>query len=184
MSRANVRGSEAAILYHEESVKPVLLMLIVVVGLIALPLGWFIYNDMEQGTLSSDVSNYSVLAEELQIKAEAVQDMLKSEAVDETMLTQVSTAPKVTLITPDIAPTNVDKTASQDTGILDVKLKAIYWNPVDPLITIGDENYRVGEKINGFTIVEIRKTAVIFRSPLGEQVVKYFYDYLDKPKRN
>ena len=53
-----------------------------------------------------------------------------------------------------------------------VKVTAIYWSPVDPLATINDENYRVGDTVNGHTIIEIRKTEVVFRDPQGEEVVK------------
>ena len=69
--------------------------------------------------------------------------------------------------------------ATPDPDELDLKLTAIYWNPHDPLVTINDENYRVGDKVNGFTILEIRKTEIVFRSPAGEKIVKYFYDYLN-----
>lgn len=184
MSRLNTVMAGSGSQYEEESVKPVAVVLILLLGVITIPLGWFIYNDLEDGAQSTDISKYSTLAEELQVKTDAVRKMLSNEAIDESMMTKVSSAATVTLITPDVEPGKDLDSAVQDTGVLDVKLKAIYWNPVDPLITVGDENYTIGEKINGFTIVEIRKTSVLFRSPLGDQVVKYFYDYLDKPKRN
>lgn len=59
-----------------------------------------------------------------------------------------------------------------------VKLNAIYWNPKDPLVTIDDENYRTGDMVNSYRIIEIREAEVVFSSPQGEKVVKYFYDYL------
>ena len=75
------------------------------------------------------------------------------------------------------------KAASQDSGKLKIKLSAIYWNPNDPIATINGENYRVGEMIQNHRIIEIRKTEVIFEDPMGEKVIIYFYDYLDKPRK-
>lgn len=184
MSRLNAPVSKVETFYHEESITPPILVMSLLVIAIASPLVWFNYSDLQQSARSADVSKYRVLAGELQVKTEDVRRMFSTEAVDESLMTQVSSASEVTLITPDSPVTNEAETVSRDPSAFSVKLKAIYWNPVDPLVTIEDENYKVGEKIHGFTIVEIRKTAVIFRSPLGEQVIKYFYDYLDKPKRN
>jgi hypothetical protein len=107
-----------------------------------------------------------------------VRGILEKGVVDMAALAAAA-APKVTLITPDLSPTNLQKGADQDQSKLDIKLNAIYWNPSDPLVTIDNENYRMGDTIKGFKILEIRETEVVFRSPLGDKVVKYFYDYLD-----
>lgn len=53
-----------------------------------------------------------------------------------------------------------------------VQLNAIYWNPTNPLVTINDENYRVGNTVNGYKILEIREAEVVFRSPQGKVVVR------------
>lgn len=70
-------------------------------------------------------------------------------------------------------PPNWEKTHESE-----LKLSAIYWNPSDPLVTINDENYRVGDIVNGYKILEIRKTEVLFINSQGEKSVKQFYDYL------
>jgi hypothetical protein len=167
--------------YREESVKPAVITMLVAVVVVALPLGWIINRIGDAGSRSADISKYKALAALVDGNVVAIRNILENEVVDEDALSGVVAAPVVTLITPDIGPTNLDEAAQNTTKQLDVELKAIYWNPREPLVTLGNENYRVGEKVQGFTIMEIRKTEVVFRSPLGETVVKYFYEYLDKP---
>lgn len=110
-----------------------------------------------------------------------VRAILEKGVVDVVALAAVA-VPVITLITPDIDPTNMQEAASRDPNKLTVKLSAIYWNPRDPLVTIDNDKYRVGDRIKGFTILEIRKTEVVFRSPPGDSSVKYFHDYLEPSK--
>ena len=169
--------------YREESVKPAIITMLVAVVAVALPLGWMIHKTGDEGIRVADISRYKALATLVDGNVATIRKILANDVVDDDALSGVAAAPVVTLITPDIGPTNLDEAAQNTAKQLDVELKAIYWNPRDPLVTLGDENYRVGEKVQGFTIMEIRKTEVVFRSPLGETVVKYFYEYLDRPKR-
>ncbi|MEE9369730.1 MAG: hypothetical protein V3V05_12850 [Pontiella sp.] len=169
--------------YQEESIKPAIIVMLVAVVIVSLPLGWMIHKISDQGVRIADVSRYQNLALLVDSNVSTIRKILANDVVDDRVLSGVAAAPLVTLITPNISPTNRDEAAHSNTKNLDVELKAIYWSPRDPLVTLGDENYRVGEKIQGFTIAEIRKTEVVFKSPLGDTVVKYFYDYLDTPKR-
>ncbi len=74
--------------------------------------------------------------------------------------------------------------AGMDNGTFKIQLSGIYWNPNDPNApAINGENYHVGEVVLRHRSVEIRKTEVVFEDPMGEKVVKYFYDYLDTPKK-
>ena len=183
MSRTKTLEQLSVQEYQEESVKPALIAMIVAVVVVTLPLGWMIHKIGDEGFSSTEISKYTGLAMLVDRNVMNVHKILENDVVDEDILSGVSVAPMVTLITPNIGPTNMGESAGQSGKQLKVKLKAIYWNPRDPLVTIGDDNYRVGEKIQGFTITEIRKTEVVFRSPLGDTVIKYFYDYLDTPKR-
>jgi len=163
--------------YSEESPMLAIIIAIVVVVLVGIPLGLLNKKISDEGSLAADVSRYTGLANKVAGNVRVVREMLEKGVVDEVAMAAVA-APRVTLITPDVNPTDMKEATSQDSNKLNVKLSAIYWNPQDPLITIDDENYRVGDKVKGFTILEIRKTEVVFRSPLGDKVIKYFYDYL------
>lgn len=167
--------------YQEESPKAAIITTLVIVLIIALPLGWMIRDIGDSGFRAADTSKYSALAESVAGDVAAVRSMIENEISDENVVIGIASAPFV--ITPDIGPTNMDEAAAANNGELNVVLKAIYWNPSAPMITIGSENYEVGEIINGYTITEIRKTEVVFLSPLGNPVVKYFYDYLDNSKK-
>lgn len=172
-----------AVEYREESPKLALVIMLIVVVLIALPLGWMIRDIGASGFKAADTTKYSTLAKSVTEDIVAVRNMIENELADEKIVIGIASAPMVSLITPDIGPTNMEEAASVDNGELDVVLKAIYWNPREPLVTIGTENYTVGEKVQGYTIKEIRKTEVVFLSPVGETVVKYFYEYLDDLSR-
>jgi hypothetical protein len=164
--------------YCEESPRLAIIITVIVILLVGVPLGLLNKKISDEGSRDADVSLYADLANKVGVNVRVVGEMLEKGVVDVVALAAVA-APKVTLITPDINPTNMQEAASQDPNKLNVTLSAIYWNPSDPLVTIDNENYRVGDKVKGFTILEIRKTEVVFRSPLGDKVVKYFYDYLN-----
>lgn len=167
--------------YREESGKLAAVTMLLLVCAIALPMGWMAHLNRKQSNSSNEIKKYSIRAEALQSEIMTIQQMLKNEVLDDELLIEVATAPGVALIATDDVQVNEKESDKNKPKKLNVELNAIYWNPESPLITIGKENYKVGEKIQGFTIVEIRKTEVVFQSPLGEEVVKYFYDYLDRP---
>ena len=170
--------------YAEESVKPAILAMLVLLVLLAAPLGWFIHKIGSEGFRAADTTSYSTLVEKVDMHVGKIQRLLRQEAMDEVAL-KASIPPMVKLITPDIMQTNLEETVNQGSPGLNVELTGIYWspNPLSSIVTLGGESYRVGERINGYKIVEIRKTEVVFKDPWGEPVVKYFYDYLGKPKQ-
>lgn len=167
--------------YFEESPRLAIIIAVLAVVAVGVPLGLLNKKISDAGSQAADVSTYTSLADSVGANVRVVRDMLDKGVVDMVALAAVA-APKVTLITPDVNPTNMQEAANQDPNKLNVKLSAIYWSPQDPLVTIDNENYRVGDKVKGFTILEIRKTEVVFRSPLGDKIIKYFYDYLDRSK--
>ena len=177
-SLAKTDGVSDAI-YREEPPRLAIAITLVAVILVGIPLGVFNKKIVDEGSRSADVSKYTALAMQVNGTVKVVREMLEQGVVSDVALSGV-TAPSVKLIVPQVNPTNMQEAADQDPNKLNVKLSGIYWSERDPLVSIDGENYRVGDKIHGFTILEIRKTEVVFRSPLGEKIVKYFYDYLDK----
>jgi hypothetical protein len=174
--------ANAAEEYQQVAVKPSIYIALVVVVFVAVPLGWLNLKVGAEGSRIADISRYSVLVGVVDQDVKKVQLMLDNQDVDENVMKN-SLAPVVTLITPDIMPISMDEATKHNSGKLDVELSGIYWSQNDPIATINDENYHVGEMIEAHRIVEIRKTEVVFEDPMGEKVVIYFYDYLGKPKK-
>jgi hypothetical protein len=135
-----------------------------------------------EGFEIADTTQYKNLVAVVGRDVKMVQRMLDNERIDEREL-KGTMAPVVTLITPDIMPTNMAEAANQGSGTFKIQLSGIYWSTHDPIATINGENCHVGDSIQGHRIIEIRKTEVVFEDPMGEKIVKYFYDYLDKPRR-
>ena len=160
--------------YREESPKLAIIIMIVSVVLIGAPLTMANKRIGDEGQRAADVSKYAQLAQQLNAKMALVLSNFKRGVVNEDRLRESDTIGSrgPTLITPHITPTNVSE--DDDPNKLDIKLSAIYWNEKDPLVTIDNENYRVGDKVNGFTILEISKTSIIPRNPAGEIVTKNF----------
>ena len=167
--------------YREVPVKPAIYTMLIVVAVIAAPLGWLNQKIGAEGHKVADTTQYQDLVKGVDRDVKAIQSMLNNERVDKREL-RGTMAPVVTLITPDIMPTNMEEVVA-DNGKFKVELSGIYWSPTDPIATLNGENYHTGEVISGHRIIEIRKTEVVFEDPMGDKLVKYFYDYLDKPKR-
>ena len=172
---------DSATEYRETPVKPAVYTMLVVIVVVAAPLGWLNQKIGAEGFRVADTTQYQNLVREVGRDVKSVERMLNSERVDKKNL-KGTLVPTVTLITPDIMPTNMEE-AVADNGKFKVVLSGIYWSPTDPIATLNGENYHTGEVISGHRIVEIRKTEVVFEDPMGDKLVKYFYDYLDKPKR-
>lgn len=168
--------------YREVQVKPAMYTMLVIVAIVALPLGWLNYSIGAEGSEIADTTRYRQLVVVVNRDLDAVKSMLDNETVDERVL-KGSLAPVVTLITPDnFAPIDSDESARMNNGKLKIQLSGIYWSPTDPIVTINDENYHVGEMVQNHRIVEIRKTEVVFEDSMGEQIIKNFYEYLGNEK--
>ena len=167
--------------YREVQVKPAVYTMLIVVAAVAAPLGWLNQKIGAEGFEVADTTQYQNLVAAVGRDVNTVEQMLNHELVDEREL-KGGMAPVITLITPDIMPTNMGE-AAQDNGRFKIELSGIYWSAKDPIATINGENYHIGEAIQGHRIVEIRKTEVVFEDPMGDKIVKYFYDYLGKPKK-
>ncbi len=180
MKKLNKTSESLPEVYREESSRPAVIIMIVIVALIAAPLALANKRIGDDGQRAADVSKYAKLAKQLNANVTVVLEALKRGVVKESALKETSVLGQSgpTTIIPPVTPTNLNE-SSGNPNELEIKLTAIYWNPRDPLVTIDGENYYVGDKVKGFTILEIRKTEVVFRSPAGEKIVKYFYDYLN-----
>ena len=170
--------AEEAIAYREESVKSAIYTMLIVVAVVIAPLGWLNQKVGAEGFKGADTTPFENLVLEVGQDLEMVKDMLVHERVDENLVKSVVLTPVITLITPDIMPTNLEESVGQDSPQFTVVLSGIYWSSHDPIVTINGKNYHVGEQIQGHRIVEISKTEVVFEDPLGEKIIKYFYDYL------
>ncbi len=168
--------------YREVPVKPAIYTMLIVVAAVAAPLGWLNQKIGAEGFEIADTTQYQNLVTAVGRDVKMVQRMLDNERIDEREL-KGTMAPVVTLITPDIMPTNMAEAANQGPEKFKIELSGIYWSTHDPIATINGENCHIGDSIQGHRIIEIRKTEVVFEDPMGEKVVKYFYDYLDKPRR-
>jgi hypothetical protein len=169
--------------YTEIQVKPAIYFALLVVVLVAAPLLWWNHKTGAEGLVVADTSNYAALARQVSLDVRTVQGILNNEVVDKRVLRGLGAAPVVTLITPEIMPTNLDEAATLGNRKFNIELSGIYWIPADPIVTIDGENYKTGDLVQGHRIVEIRQTEVVFEDPLGEKVVKYFYDFLDDAKK-
>ena len=168
--------------YREVSAKPSIYTMLIVVVVVATPLGWLNQKIGAEGFRIADTTRFQNLVAVVGEDVKTVQRMLDNELVDKKELTGAM-APVDTLITPDIMPTNMGEAEQQEPSMFKIELNGIYWSVHDPIVTINDENYHTGEVIQGHTIIEIRRTEVVFEDPMGDRLVKYFYDYLDKPRK-
>ena len=168
--------------YREVPVKPAIYTMLIVVGVFAAPLGWLNQKIGAEGVKIADTTRYQKLIKGVGRDVEEIQQMLDSEHIDKKDLKRTM-APVVTLITPDIMPTNMSEAVNQGNQKFEIELSGIYWSSHDPIATINGENYHTGEVIHGHRIIEIRKTEVVFEDQMGDKLVKYFYDYLDTSRR-
>lgn len=158
--------------YREESLKLPVAALVVVLLLVAAPLVWTILKIDDEGAKAIDISKYNLLIQTVDSDVQTVNAILANEASG-----LESKERKVTLIVPELVL--VDEMKPTDSSLpLKINLKGIYWSPSNPLVDIDGETYYVGDKIQGYTLVKIDKTAVHFKDKDGKIVVKKFYENL------
>lgn len=176
MTKKNVKKGHRAGEYHEESSRPAIFATLVVVALIAAPLAWANLKIEEEGTQAADISEYTSLASQLTGKIVTLRTIIEQGVLEDAELENNTIEIRnVPFIIPDSIPTNVVAVV-EDPNAMNFRMSGIYYNTHDPIVTIDGENMHEGETIKGFKILEIRKNSVIFRSPLGETVIKNFYE--------
>ncbi len=177
MVKRQGKGTSVAIAeYREESAKIPFVVMAVLVLIIGGLLGWLIFKIDTEGTHAANVSKYDALIQTVFADTQDISIMLKDGS-----LGRVSRKRTITLIVPEVVL--VDENESKAQSPLKIELKGIYWNPTRPLVDIDNKTYYVGDKVQGYTIVKINKTAVHFKSQDGGIVVKEFYENLLQIKK-
>jgi len=164
--------------YREESTKRSVAIAGVALTLLIVPLVGSISRINAAGLKSADISKYTTLIRTVDSDMRTVEKALANR-----LSGLESTERSVTLIIPELVIINEIKPDDERPTSLKIDLKGIYWNPSNPLVGINNETYRVGDKIQGYVIVKIGKTAVHFKAKDGTLVVKDFYENLFKSKK-
>ena len=164
--------------YHEETVHVPVIITILVILLIAIPFSLWIYNIDEAGKLSSNVSEFELMAATIDSDVKSVTKILRTDAREMQALDATRKAGTVRLIIPEVVIVENRKTNSDADGELNIEIDGIYWSPANPLVTIGGETYRVGDMIQGHEIVKIGKRSVTFKRKDGKLVEKDIYEDL------
>ncbi len=157
--------------YHEESAKWPVLILGVVLVLAITPWVWTLSKINYAGSKSADISKYTALIQFASADIDAVKYALASRSTKQAIQKR-----SVTLIVPELVV--IDEVKLGTLSPLQIKMNGIYWNPSNPLVGINSETYGVGDKVQGYVIVKIGKTAVHFKAKDGTIVVKDFYENL------
>ena len=154
--------------------------MLVLAVLVTAPLVWLNMKIEKEGAQSADVSNYDVIMKNIDRNARSVRKLRNVEIQALAALKYSGDSGKTSLIVPNDGSTNSDDMAASRK--LDIELSGIIWNPDAPLVIIEREIYKKGESVNGYEIIKVSRTEVIFRNSMGDTVVKQFYEYLEGPE--
>jgi hypothetical protein len=163
--------------YKEESVKIPAAVTVALLILICAPLVLWIIRINAEGIQATNTAKYDALVSKVENDVRTVDALLRNDAEELEAMRQAQQSQVVTLIVPEVVIVE-EKKNPEKISPLKVNLDGIYWNAKNPLISIGDETYRVGDVIQGYEIVRINKTTVQFRAPDGSLVVKDMYENL------
>ena len=163
--------------YAEESVKVPALITVVVLALIAAPLGYWIYQINTAGEKSTNVERFYGLVDAVEKNVLTVTAMINNDAEALAAINASRKEPVVTLIVPEVVIVD-EKKPAQGTGPLKIEMDGIYWSSARPLVSINGETYGVGDVIQGYEITRIGKTSVQFQAPDGTIEVKDMYENL------
>ena len=167
--------------YQEESIRTPALITLVLMVLISIPLGSWIYRINMAGKNSSNVTKYEKLVKRVDGDVQIVSTVLNSDTAEMEAIQASRSAGTVRLIVPEVVIVEKRDKPAPDKTTLDFELDGIYWSIANPLVTIEGETYRIGDTVYGYTIVEIRKRSVIFKGKDGKLVEKDIYgDLLQK----
>lgn len=159
--------------YKEESVRVPVIITIIILALIITPLVLWIMRIDDAGTRAANVSKFDSLIGSVQQDVRAVRAFLDNNTDELEAMRNAQQEQVVTLIVPEVII--VDEQKEQRIDPLKVDLEGIYWSPNNPLVSINEETYRVGDIIQGYEIIQIGKMAVLFQSPDGTVIEKDMY---------
>ncbi len=169
MSLKIQESAKAGLTYREESVGIPVLSTVLVLVLVAAPLFWTLVRINRDGVKSTDISRYEGLAQAATLTVQTVDAMLRNDEAELAAIRAGQSPDKVTLIIPEI---EIKEIAPHNKTKLDVGLINIYWDVANPLVGIEGDTYGVGDKVQGYEIINILKTKVYFRGPDGKTVIK------------
>jgi hypothetical protein len=168
--------------YKEESVKIPVAIAVLLVILISVPMVLWILKINDEGTRSADVTSYETLIRKVNQDVRTVRAYMSNDAAELESIRNSQKNMVVTLIVPEVVI--IDEKKEQTIQPLKADLDGIYWSPSNPLVSINDETYRIGDIIQGYEIIKIDKTVVHFQASDGTIVLKDMYgDLLKGSKR-
>jgi hypothetical protein len=160
--------------YREESAKLPLVIAVLAVLLVAAPFIATILRINDEGAQAAVVTKYNGLIEIVTSDLGAADSMLH----EQDRVNAGRQGGVVKLIVPEVVLIDEKSLNPDADDPLNIELDAIYWSPANPIVGINGETYHVGEKVQGYEIIEIGKTSVRFKSKQGNIVVKDFYENL------
>ncbi|HEY5653689.1 MAG TPA: hypothetical protein VIR63_04900 [Pontiella sp.] len=172
-------GTQPAINYQEEGLKVPVVIVMVVLCLIITPLGYWIYKTDQQGSQSSNAEKYDSIVRVVEADVAYVKEVLKGDKEEMKDFLEAKNSPIVALKVPETGSNEVSNMPGNP-KVLNVSMEGIYWSSDNPLVGLGGETYRVGDKVQGYEITYIGKTSVEFKAPDGSKLVKEMYESLLK----
>lgn len=175
------RKAPAAV-YAEESPRLPALFALALTLLVAALLAYWIVQVNRQGRRDTNLAAYRQLVQAMQADATEVDAILRNDA--EALSGLAANRKRVaTLIVPEVVIVDEPKPAEPaGAKAFEAEITGIYWNPSQPLVGIGGETYRVGERVDGYEIVRIGKSKVQLQSEDGTLVIKDMDDDVRKFK--
>ncbi|MDF7824474.1 hypothetical protein P4B35_10660 [Pontiellaceae bacterium B12227] len=179
ISRPERAGDEN---YREETIRLPAVLTLLLVALIAAPLVYWMVQINREGTRTSNVSQYTVLVDALDSNVKTVDAMLRNDTEELAAALEASRNDIVTMIVPEIIIIEDEPEPSAPKETFDVKLDGIYWSPSNPLVGLSGETYRVGDRVQGYEIIQIGKSKVRLHGPDDEIVIMDMNEKLRKFK--
>lgn len=162
--------------YREESVKLPALIALVVLGVIAGPLVYWIFQINAAGEVASNTTHFNELVSAVNRDVRRVDTLFRNDAASLAAIDLSREEIMVMLEVPEAV--EIEPEPMAPAAPLSITLSGIYWNPESPLAGIDNETYGVGEVVKGYEIVRIEKTTVRFRASDGTIVEKDLYEDL------
>lgn len=169
--------------YREQSIHFPIAVMVVALLLVCAPSLFWIHRVNVQGNSENSVVHYHALLDLVATDILAVDALMRDDASALAALDATRKAPVVRLIVPDVVIVEEKKVPEKEVSPLRSVLEAIYWNKTNPLATLDGETYRVGDSLQGYEIVAINKSTVLFKGGDGKVVVKDIDEDLRKYRR-
>ncbi|MDF7799997.1 hypothetical protein P4C99_11025 [Pontiellaceae bacterium B1224] len=177
MSAQSIKHISVMPEYKEESVKIPVAITMVLLLLVCTPLVLWIIKINDEGSRATDISQYNALVSKVNNDVRTVDAILRNDAEELEAIRSAQRTQVVTLIVPEVVIIE-ERAGAAKAKPLNISLDGIYWSPNNPLVSIGDETYRIGDVLQGYEIIGINKTTVQFQAADGTLIVKDMYEDL------